>query len=91
MVRRVAPNVPVLMRTRYLAEREGLDLSLCSAYSDSANDLLGLALDPNVHIQESKVATCDVRPGPRPTGPALLAYVEDYRRRAGISAGGGCS
>ena len=33
------------------------------------------------------MATCDVRPGPRPTGPALLAYVEDYRRRAGISAG----
>ncbi|MCR1783600.1 HAD-IB family hydrolase [Nocardioides carbamazepini] len=31
-----------------LAEREGLDLSLCSAYSDSANDLpmLGLVGDP---------------------------------------------
>jgi formate dehydrogenase major subunit len=30
---------------------------------DAANDVLGLALDPNVHIQESKAATCDVRPG----------------------------
>ena len=30
---------------------------------DSANDLFGLALDPNVHIQEVKAATCDVRPG----------------------------
>ena len=30
---------------------------------DSANDLFGLVLDPNVHIQEVKAATCDVRPG----------------------------
>jgi formate dehydrogenase major subunit len=30
---------------------------------DVVNDLLGLALDPNVHIQESKAATCDIRPG----------------------------
>ena len=36
---------------------------------DSANDLLGLALDPNVVIQESKAGTCDVRPGRRPAGP----------------------
>ncbi len=33
---------------------------------DSANDLLSIVLDPNVHIQESKVATCDIRPGRRP-------------------------
>ena len=52
---------------------------------DSANDLFGVTLDPNVHIQESKVASCDVRPGRRPTGPALLRYVEAYRRRAGIT------
>jgi formate dehydrogenase major subunit len=52
---------------------------------DSANDLLGVTLDPNVHIQESKVATCDVRPGRRPTGPALLRFVEEYRSRAGIT------
>jgi formate dehydrogenase major subunit len=57
------------------------------ATGDVMNDLLGIVADPNVHIQESKVATCDVRPGRRPTGAALLAYVEDYRRRAGISAG----
>jgi formate dehydrogenase major subunit len=31
------------------------------------------------------VTTCDVRPGPRPRGQALLAYVEDYRRRAGVT------
>ncbi|MFL6077770.1 MAG: molybdopterin dinucleotide binding domain-containing protein, partial [Mycobacteriales bacterium] len=49
---------------------------------DSANDLLGVALDPNVHIQESKAATCDIRPGRRPRGPALRRLVEDYRRRA---------
>jgi formate dehydrogenase major subunit len=52
---------------------------------DSANDLFGVTLDPNVHIQESKVASCDIRPGRRPIGPALLDYVEGYRRRAGIT------
>ena len=52
---------------------------------DSANDLLGLALDPNVYIQESKVGSCDIQPGRRPTGPALLRYVEQYRLRAGIT------
>jgi formate dehydrogenase major subunit len=51
---------------------------------DSANDLFGIVLDPNVLIQESKVGTCDVRPGRRPTGRALAPYLEDYRRRAGI-------
>jgi formate dehydrogenase major subunit len=29
----------------------------------SANDLVAITLDPNVHIQEVKAATCDVRPG----------------------------
>ncbi len=57
------------------------------ARGDVMNDLLGIVADPNVLIQESKVATCDVRPGPRPTGPALLAYVEDFRRRAGNRTG----
>jgi formate dehydrogenase major subunit len=51
---------------------------------DSANDLIGINLDPNVLIQESKVGTCDIRAGRRPTGKDLLAYVEDYRRRAGL-------
>ncbi len=52
---------------------------------DSANDLFGVTLDANVHIQESKVASCDIRPGRRPTGPALLDHVADYQRRAGIT------
>lgn len=52
---------------------------------DSANDLLSVQLDANVHIQESKVASCDVQPGRRPTGPALLRYVAEYRQRAGIT------
>jgi formate dehydrogenase major subunit len=51
---------------------------------DSANDLFPLALDPNVHIQEVKAATCDVRPGRRPRGEELLALVEGYRQRAGV-------
>jgi formate dehydrogenase major subunit len=53
---------------------------------DSANELLPLALDRNVHISEYKVATCDIRPGRRPRGQARLALVEDYRRRAGVGA-----
>ena len=52
---------------------------------DAANDLFGVTLDPNVHIQESKVASCDIRPGRRPRGPALLDFVSDYHRRAGIT------
>ncbi|RFZ31135.1 Formate dehydrogenase-O major subunit precursor [Mycobacterium marinum] len=52
---------------------------------DVVNDLLGVVLDPNVFIQESKVATCDVQPGRRPRGPALLDYIAEYRRRAGIT------
>jgi len=52
---------------------------------DSANDLLGVTLDPNVHIQESKASTCDIQPGRRPTGPDLLRFVEEYRSRAGIT------
>jgi formate dehydrogenase major subunit len=35
------------------------------ARGDSANDLLSLALDPNVHIGEYKAATCDIRRGRR--------------------------
>jgi formate dehydrogenase major subunit len=55
---------------------------------DSANDLLGVTLDANVHIQESKVGTCDLQPGRRPTGAALLEYVAEYRRRAGTEVAG---
>jgi len=52
---------------------------------DAANELLSIVLDPNAHIQEAKAATCDIRPGRRPRGPALPRYVADYRRRAGLS------
>jgi formate dehydrogenase major subunit len=51
---------------------------------DSANDLFGITLDPNVLIQESKAGTCDVRAGRRPTGPALLDYIAGYQHRAGV-------
>jgi formate dehydrogenase major subunit len=52
---------------------------------DSANDLIGLSLDPNVHIQEDKAFACDIRPGRRPRGPGRLDLVRDYQRRAGIT------
>jgi formate dehydrogenase major subunit len=51
---------------------------------DSANELLPVVLDNNVHISEYKVATCDIRPGRRPRGRARLELVESYRRRAGV-------
>jgi formate dehydrogenase major subunit len=54
---------------------------------DSANDLFGIVLDPNVLIQESKVGTCDIRPGRRPTGRELRRYVDGYLRRAGLREG----
>ncbi len=38
-----------------------------------------LVLDPNVYIQESKAMTCDVLPGRRPRGPAMLDLLEGYR------------
>ncbi|MDR7273951.1 formate dehydrogenase major subunit [Catenuloplanes atrovinosus] len=52
---------------------------------DSTNDLFGITLDPNTLIQESKIGTCDLVPGRRPTGKALLEYVASYRRRAGLT------
>ncbi|NSC24714.1 molybdopterin-dependent oxidoreductase [Streptomyces albus subsp. chlorinus] len=52
---------------------------------DAANELTSMALDPNVHIQEVKALTADIMPGRRPRGPALLALLEDYRRRAGVT------
>jgi formate dehydrogenase major subunit len=54
---------------------------------DSGNDLLGVVMDPNTHIQESKASTCDIQPGRRPRGPELLAFLEEYRRRAGVGSG----
>jgi formate dehydrogenase major subunit len=52
---------------------------------DAANEIVPVTLDPNVHIQESKVGSCDIRPGRRPRGPALLTYVEGYRQRSGVT------
>jgi formate dehydrogenase major subunit len=52
---------------------------------DSANDLASIALDPNSLIQEGKAFSADIRPGRRPRGPARVALVEEYIRRAGIT------
>ena len=53
---------------------------------DAANELAHLSLDPNVHIQEVKALACDIRPGRRPRGPALLELVRQYQERAGITS-----
>src|SRR5699024_10258908 len=52
---------------------------------DGANDLLGIVLDPNVQIQESKVGSCDIRPGRRPRGDDLLRLVSQYQSRSGTT------
>ena len=52
---------------------------------DSANDLVEISLDPNVHIQEDKAFACDIRPGRRPRGAARPALVRAYQERAGIT------
>ncbi len=52
---------------------------------DAANELTSISLDPNVHIQEAKALTGDIRPGRRPRGRARNALVEGYVRRAGIA------
>jgi formate dehydrogenase major subunit len=53
---------------------------------DAANDLLGVTLDPNVQIQESKVGSCDIRPGRRPQGEELLRLIAEYQSRSGATA-----
>jgi formate dehydrogenase major subunit len=52
---------------------------------DAMNELSSISLDPNVHIQEVKALTVDIRPGRRPRGAALPAFLEQYRQRAGIT------
>lgn len=52
---------------------------------DGANDLIGVVMDPNAQIQESKYSAVAVRPGRRPRGPELMDMVEKYRREAGIT------
>jgi formate dehydrogenase major subunit len=55
------------------------------ATGDTVNDLFSLVLDPNVHIQEVKAASCDIVPGRRPRGEALPEFVAGYRNRAAAS------
>jgi formate dehydrogenase major subunit len=48
----------------------------------AANDLTHMALDPNVHIQEVKALSCDIRAGRRPKGTALPEFVAELREQA---------
>jgi formate dehydrogenase major subunit len=48
----------------------------------AANDLTHMALDPNVHIQEVKALSCDIRPGRRPKGQHLPEFVAELRDQA---------
>jgi formate dehydrogenase major subunit len=55
----------------------------------AANDLFPIVLDPNVHIQEAKAATCDIQPGRRPRGAQLTLLLAKYRSRSLRAAGKG--
>ncbi len=52
---------------------------------DAVNDLVGVTLDANVQIQESKVGSCTIVPGRRPQGAELLSLVAEYQARAGLT------
>jgi len=52
---------------------------------DSVNDLIGVTLDPNVQIQESKVGSCDIVAGRRPRGADRQRLVRDYQQRADVT------
>lgn len=56
---------------------------------DGPNDLLGLTLEPNVFIQNSKIGACDIRPGRRPRGQAKLELLHEYQRRANLDLDSG--
>ena len=44
---------------------------------DSANDLLVISEEPNVRIMETKALLCDIEPGRRPRGPAVLEELKE--------------
>ncbi len=51
---------------------------------DGANDLIGMNLDANTQIQNSKINSCTIIPGRRPQGAERGELVREYRRRAGL-------
>ena len=56
---------------------------------DGANDLLGLTLEPNVFIQNSKIGACDIQPGRRPRGEARMEMLKEYQKRAHLNLDSG--
>ncbi len=51
---------------------------------DAANELRRRHARPQRAHPGDKVGTCDIRPGRRPRGHALVEYLVEYRRRAGL-------
>ncbi len=56
---------------------------------DSANDLLGVTMDPNVFIQNSKYVAGAVLPGRRPRGEDLVDFVAKFQANAGLTTESG--
>ena len=72
-----------------LATGNGLAMSETLAVGDGANDLLGLTLEPNVFIQNSKIGACDIQPGRRPRGEARVEMLKEYQKRAHLNLDSG--
>ena len=86
---RIEPAITAATRALLVVHQVGVPYHWGSrgmVTGDAGNELTSLAQDRNVHISESKAATCDIQPGRRPRGAALTRFVEEYRRRAGVIA-----
>ena len=56
---------------------------------DSANDLLGITMEPNVYIQAAKYVAGAIMPGRRPRGPERQDLVDKFRAEAGLTVDSG--
>jgi formate dehydrogenase major subunit len=52
--------------------------------AQAAIERSSIALDPNVHVQETKAMSGDIRPRHRPRGPHCSELLDEYIRRAGV-------
>jgi formate dehydrogenase major subunit len=48
---------------------------------DAANDLLAISEEPNVRIMETKALVCNIAPGRRPRGAAMLDRLQQVKER----------
>ena len=89
---RWVPYLPELQREMFcevapeLATERGLEHGGWTTIltARAAIERLSIALDPKVHIQETKAKSGDIRPRHRPRGPHCSELLDEYIRRAGV-------